>query len=120
MKYTGKDVYEYISQQTKDPIVERKTCVTSGQEFAVYQSDIDFYKKISPTFEDITYEVPTPTLCPEERHRRRLLRRNERKLYRRTCDASGKSIVTVYSPDKDMTVYDHKLRRSDHRDPMAY
>jgi hypothetical protein len=29
MKYTGKDVYEYISQQTKDPIMERKTCTIS-------------------------------------------------------------------------------------------
>ena len=40
------EVYEYISQKTNDPIVEWKTCPKSGEEFAIYQSDLDFYKKI--------------------------------------------------------------------------
>ena len=120
MIYTSREVYEFISRQTSDPIVERKTCTVSGQPFAVFQSDLDFYSKISPTFNGQKFAIPTPTLCPEERQRRRLSFRNERKLYRRQCDASKKSIITIYSPDKPYKVYDQKIRRSDSRDPMDY
>jgi hypothetical protein len=115
-----KQVYQHISQQTKDPIVERKTCAVSGTEFAVFQSDLDFYSKISPTFDGVKFPIPTPTLCPEERQRRRLAFRNERKLYKRSCDATGKQIISTYSPDKPYIVYDQKNRRSDSRDPMDY
>ena len=120
MIYTSREVYEYISKQTHDPIVERKICAISGQAFAIYQSDLDFYDKISPTFNGVKYPIPTPTLCPEERQRRRLSFRNERKLYRRQCDASKKSIISIYSPDKPYKVYDQKIRWSDDRDPMDY
>ena len=120
MHYTSREVYEFISKQTNDPIVERKTCTISGQPFAIFQSDLDFYEKISPTFNGQKFQIPTPTLCPEERQRRRLSFRNERKLYRRQCDASKKSIISIYSPDKLYKVYDQKIRRSDSRDPMDY
>ncbi|MBP7884838.1 hypothetical protein KAZ93_01455, partial [Patescibacteria group bacterium] len=55
--------------------------------------------------------------------------RNERSLYRRTCDASGKQIISMYapkevllgdSPDKPYKVYDQKIRFSDSWDPMDY
>lgn len=120
MYYTSKEVYEYISTQNNDPIVERKTCTVSGQTFAIYQSDLDFYAKISPTFAGQKFTIPTPTLCPEERQRRRLAFRNERKLYKRKCDFSGKDIISIYSPDKPYKVYDQKIRWSDERDPMNY
>lgn len=68
----------------------------------------------------VKYPIPTPKLCPEERQRRRLSFRNERKLYRRTCDASGKAIISIYSPEKLHKVYDQKIWRSDSRDPMDY
>jgi hypothetical protein len=48
MYYTTKEVYEFIGQQTSDPIVEWKICAISGQEFPIYQSDRKFYDKISP------------------------------------------------------------------------
>ena len=88
MNYASLDVYNFISKQTSDPIVERKTCAASGTRFAIFQSDLNFYDKISPTFAGEKFKIPTPTLCPEERQRRRLVWRNERKLYKRTCDAS--------------------------------
>ena len=120
MQYTSKEVYEFISKQTGDPIVERKICTISGQPFAIFQSDLDFYAKISPTFNGQKFPIPTPTLCPEERQRRRLSFRNERKLYRRQCDASKKSIISIYSPDKPYKVYDRDIRISDSRNPMEY
>ena len=120
MHYTSKEVYDYISKQMNDPIVEWKTCEVSGAQFPIYQSDLKFYDKISPVINWVKYPIPTPKLCPEERERRRLSFRNERKLYRRTCDASGKPIISIYSPDKPHKVYDQKIWRSDSRDPMDY
>ena len=88
MPYTSRETYEFVAQKTNDPIVERKTCKISGQPFPIYQSDLDFYDKISPTFNGEKYQIPTPSLCPEEREKRRLAFRNERNLYRRKCDFS--------------------------------
>ena len=120
MQYTDPAVYEFISKQTGDPIVERKTCRVSGTKFPIYQSDLDFYDKISPTFDGKKFQIPTPTLCPEERHRRRMAWRNERTLYKRKCDASEKQIISVYSPESPYTVYDQKERRSDKWNPLDY
>jgi hypothetical protein len=108
--YTSRDVYEYISQQANDPILERRRCAVSGAEFPIYASDAAFYEKISPSFDGIKYNIPYPTLCPEERQKRRLLFRNERNLYKRTCDATGESIISIYSPDKPYKVYNQKFR----------
>ena len=120
MHYTSRTVYEYVSQQTNDPIIQWKICTVSGTEFPITQSDLDFYNKISPTFGDQKFAIPTPTLCPEERQRRRLSFRNERKLYKRKCDLTSKDIVSIYNPDKPYKVYDQSVRRWDSRDPMDY
>ena len=103
-----------------DPIVSTKTCSHCQSLFDITQGDREFYEKISPTFAGIKFQAPDPTLCPTCRQRRRLSFRNERNLYRRTCDASGKQIISMYSPDKPYKVYDQKIRRSDSRDPMSY
>ncbi len=113
-------VYEFISKQTQDPIVERKTCAITGKPFAIFQSDINFYDKISPTFDGEKYLLPAPTLCPEEREARRFSRRNESKLYRRTCDKTGESIIAIYPAKSPYTVYDRKVRYSDQWDAMDY
>ena len=120
MTYTSPDVYEYISREMKDPIVEWKTCRVSWQKFAITQADIDFYAKISPTFDGKTFAIPTPTLCPEERQRRRLAFRNERKLYRRKCDATHKNIISMYHPESQYKIYDQKLRWSDQWSALDY
>ena len=120
MYYTTKDVYEFIGQQGSDPITDWKTCKVSGQEFPIFQSDIEFYDKISPIFNGKKYQIPTPTFCLEERKRRRLLRRNLMKLYRRKCDASWENIISIYSPDKPYKVFDQKIWRSDVYNPLEY
>jgi len=82
----------------------KKICTVSGKEFEITQKDLEFYERMG---------VPVPTLCPEERQRRRLSWRNERKLYHRTCDASGKKIISVFSSDKEYIVYDEEAWWSD-------
>ncbi len=115
-----RNVYEFISQQNNDPIVERRTCTMSGQEFAIYQSEADFLNKMLPTFAGQTFTIPLPTLCPEERQRQRQMYRNERGLHRRKCNATGENIISVYSPDSIYKVYDQNFRRSDKRNALDY
>jgi Zn ribbon nucleic-acid-binding protein len=64
--------------------------------------------------------VPPPTLCPEERQRRRLAWRNERNLYHRTCDATGKKIISMFSPEKPFPVYCNDYWWSDQWDARDY
>jgi hypothetical protein len=51
---------------------------------------------------------------------RRLAWRNERKLYKRKCDSSGKDIISMYSNDKPYKVYEQSIRRGDQWDAMSY
>lgn len=104
MNYTSEDVYKYISKKTWDPIVERKLCTVSWTNFAITQKDLEFYEKMSPVFDWKKYYIPVPKLCPEERQRRRLKFRNERKLYKRKCDITGDMIISIYSQNSDIKV----------------
>ena len=97
-----------------------QTCSHCQSSFEITQWDMDFYTKVSPKFGEQRFQIPTPTLCPDCRQRRRMAFRNERALYRRICDANKQPIISIYSPDKPYKVYDQKIRRSDGRDPMSY
>jgi len=103
-----------------EQIIETKKCKNCWINFDITNTDKEFYDKISPVFGWKKFAIPTPTLCPDCRQKRRLCFRNERKLYRRNCDASGKQIISVYSPDKPYKVYDHKIWRSDQWNPIDY
>jgi hypothetical protein len=81
---------------------------------------MEFYEKVSPVFAGKKYSIPTPTLCPDCRQQRRLSFRNERKLYKRKCDATGKDIVSIYSPDKPFKVYHQDYWWGDAWNPMSY
>jgi len=86
-------------------ILETKSCKQCSKDFTIYQKDQDFYDKISPSFDWKNFQIPRPTLCPDCRKQRRLSFRNDRKLYKRKCDATGKEIISVFSPDKPYRVY---------------
>ncbi len=66
------------------------------------------------------FEVPDPTFCPPCRSQRRLSWRNERNLYKRKCDLTGKNIVSIYSPDKPFKVYGLDAFYSDDWDGLTY
>ena len=63
-----------------------KTCRNTGKEFVISEKDQVFYKKLG---------VPLPTLCPEERQRRRLSWRNENVLYKSKSALSEKTIISM-------------------------
>ena len=68
--------------------------------------DLEFYDKVSPVFAGKKYSIPSPSLCPDERERRRLVWRNEIKLYERKCDLSGKDILSIYNLEVPFLIYE--------------
>ena len=90
---------------------ETRICRTCSHDFAITEEDFGFYEKMA---------VPAPTLCAECRQQRRYAWRNERTLYRRTCDFCGKSTVTIYSPNKPFKVYCVPCWWSDGWDPASF
>lgn len=87
------------------------TCAKCQQSFEVLVNDQQFYEKM---------QVPAPTLCPLCRRQRRLSFRNERNLYNRKCNLTGKSIVSVYSAQVPFAVYDHEVWHSDQWEALNY
>ena len=108
----------YIFMQ--ENILESKTCAQCSENFNITQADRDFYEKVSPSFWGKKYLIPDPTLCPDCRQQRRLAWRNERKLYKRKCDATGKDIISIYSPDKKNKIYEKDFWWSDSWSAISY
>ncbi len=90
---------------------ENKTCQNCKTDFTIEPEDFDFYEKI---------KVPPPTWCPECRMKRRMAFMNNRELYRRTCDLCGKSIMSMYPPDRKITIYCNPCWWSDKWDGTQY
>lgn len=97
-----------------------KTCAHCAQQFEIPKEDLNFYDQISPTFNNERFQVPPPNLCPPCRQRLRASFRNERKLYKSKSALSGKEIISTYSPDKQIKVYDQDEWWSDKWDPLEY
>ncbi len=90
---------------------QAKICQNCKTEFIIEPEDFAFYEKIN---------VPPPTFCPACRMVRRMVWRNERSLYKRKCDATGKDILSIYSQDKSLKVYDSKYWWGDEWNAMSY
>lgn len=103
-----------------EKIIETKKCLISGKEFVITDKDLEFYDKISPVFWWKKYSIPSPTLCPDERQKRRLAFRNERKLYKRKCSATGKELISNYHPDVLFPVFSREYWLSDAYNPSDY
>jgi hypothetical protein len=87
-----------------------KTCQNCKVDFVIDAEDFVFYEKL---------KVPPPTFCSQCRLQRRLTWRNERTLYRATCAATGKNILTMFSPESGVTAYEHDYWWSDQWDQLA-
>lgn len=98
----------------------QKQCAQCQISFEITQEDLNFYDKVSPTFGWKKFTISTPTLCPDCRQQRRLAFRNERKLYKRKCNATWEQIVSIYSQNKPYKVYNQKEWWSDKWDALSY
>ena len=90
---------------------ENKQCQNCKKDFTIELDDFAFYDKMS---------VPAPTFCPECRMVRRMLWRNEAVWHRHKCSATGKSIISMFSPEDPYIVYEQAYWRSDAWDPLSY
>jgi hypothetical protein len=98
----------------------KKNCKVCQNSFRIDDVDLEFLKKISPVIESRQLSIPPPTHCPDCRRRRRMAFKNERNLYHRSCDLTGKKIISVYSPDKKYPVYDKEVWWGDSWDVREY
>ncbi len=92
-------------------IQDSRICQNCKTSFTIEPEDSNFYDQL---------KVPPPTRCPECRMRRRIVFRNERKLFRNKNGLTGESIISLYPPESGYTVYEDKYWWSDQWDPLAY
>ncbi|MDD5026313.1 MAG: hypothetical protein PHH13_02945 [Candidatus Peribacteraceae bacterium] len=102
------------------PRAEGKTCAWCSTSFEITPEDRAFYEKVSPVFNGKKELIPPPTLCPDCRQQRRLSWRNERNLYHRKCDLTGRQIISIYAPDSPQKVYDQDAFWGDKWDAITY
>ena len=100
--------------------IQKKQCTKCNFTFDITKKDLEFYKKVSPKINWVVFEIPSPTLCPECRQQRRLIWRKERWLFKRNCNANWKEIISMYSPDKDLVIYNEEDWWSEKWDSLDY
>ncbi|MGY4884896.1 MAG: hypothetical protein ACP5NZ_04935 [Nanobdellota archaeon] len=91
--------------------VEKRKCQNCKTSFIVEPEDFNFYEKI---------KVPPPTFCVDCRIQRRLAWRNTHCFYKRKDSFSDKEIISIYSPDKNLTVIDQKTWWGDSWNALDY
>ena len=89
----------------------QKICKTCNKEFEIRNEDLTFYEQM---------KTAPPLYCPDCRMAKRLMFRNERTLYKRSCDLCKKDMVSIYPADSLYTVYCHDCWWSDKWDPKSF
>jgi len=89
---------------------QAKNCQNCKKDFLIEADDFAFYEKM---------KVPAPTWCPECRFRRRIIWRNERKLFRGKSALSGKDLFTLFPPEAGYVIYRNDEWRGGY-DPCEY
>lgn len=87
------------------------TCSITGETFYIPEREVAHCARLG---------IPLPTTSPLERMRTLMAFRNEWKLYRRKCDATGADIISAYPPDSHFTVYNNAYWWGDTWDALEY
>lgn len=97
-QYLGADVTlpETIEEVPATITKQILTCTASGKPYKIIPQELQFYQ---------TMHIPAPTLSPDERHRRRIAKRNPYKLWSRKCQKCAKEIQTSFAPERPEIVY---------------
>ncbi len=90
---------------------ETKTCQNCKKDFLIDQEDFNFYEKI---------KVPPPTFCPHCRAQRRMVFRNERKLFKVTDAFTGEQILSTYPKECGRKIIKRETWLGDTWDAMEY
>lgn len=98
----------------------KKVCKECGLNFYVSDKDLEFLDKVAPIILGKKHDVPAPNCCYECRLQRRFSWRNDITLYSRKCDRTGVNLISMFSLDSDVTVFEHDLWWSDKWDARDY
>jgi len=96
-----------------------KVCVNCSAKFEVTDEDLEFFNKLDASAIELKGISPQ-SICPDCRQQRRLVRRNERVLYRRDCDACKTQVLAMSPADAPFPVYCSNCWWSDNWDPLSY
>ena len=88
----------------------KQTCRITRKEFEITDEDLAFYQKIN---------VPPPTLCPEERERRRWSWR-DKDFFIKKCDKCNERVMSWFSPDLPVITYCETCYRSEEFEALEY
>ncbi len=97
-----------------------KTCEKCQSHFVITQEDKNLLEKLSPTFGNKKYQFSLPQLCSRCREQRRMAWRNERFLFPRKCDKTGKKIISMYPADTPFPVYHNDEWWKSENDAIEY
>ena len=92
-------------------IKKNQNCQNRKKDFVIEPDDFSFYEKM---------QVPPPTFCPDCRFQRRLVVRNNRVFYKNECALCQKSMISLYSKEKNYIIYCNECWFSDKWDVMSY
>ena len=90
---------------------ESRICQNCKKDFVIESEDFNFYEKI---------KVPPPTWCFDCRLQRKMIRRNERNLYKIKCANCKKEIISMYDKDTSFSIFCHDCWWSDEWDSLTY
>ena len=65
-----------------------RVCKESGRAFKIIKSEMEFYRRM---------DLPSPELCPDIRHEKRMALRAKRNLRLRPCSFCGEALDTAHS-----------------------
>lgn len=103
-----------------ETLIETKTCQHCGDSFPITDKDLELIDRLMPSIAGNKISLPTSPMCPKCRKIHQLAWRNEKKLYKRKCDATGKNIISHFSPDVSFKVYEEKIWNTDCWDAKDY
>ncbi|PIQ76831.1 hypothetical protein CO157_02505 [Candidatus Peregrinibacteria bacterium CG_4_9_14_3_um_filter_49_12] len=98
----------------------KKVCALCEKAFDISEKDLAFYDHISPVIGGKKQRIPPPTLCADCRNQRRMAWRNDRSFFKRTCDKTGETIISLYPEKTPFPVFKSDAWWSDAWDPMEY
>ena len=90
---------------------ETRKCQNCKQDFVIEPEDFNFYEKM---------QVPSPTFCPMCRAQRRMIFRNERKLFKVKDYFTGKDIFSTYPTQNGIKVITREEWFGDSWDAMEH
>lgn len=96
------------------------TCTSCSASFEITDKDRAFYEAISPRVGDQVLSIPAPTHCPQCRNQRRMAWRNDRTFYKRKCDLTGDTFISMYDADTKFPVYKQDVWHGDDWNALDY